>query len=90
MKESVFSFKLYFVGLIDYMLAAVVFWDQLDHGLRTIAAIGVILSTWYLIKKYQSEKKLNDEKTKRERLEQQIKEQELADILLKRNAKANN
>jgi len=81
--DSYFTKKYYIVGLIDYVLAVAAFWEGLDVVLRIVAAVGVIVSTWYLIKKYESESKLNKQKLERERMETQIKEQELASIILK-------
>lgn len=69
MDNSAFNLKYYVIGIIDYLLAVVVFWDNLDHWLRIIAAIGVIISTWYLIKKYKSESELNQLKKEKEKLE---------------------
>lgn len=81
--ESYFTKKYYLIGVIDYVLAVAAFWEGLDLILRIVAAIGVIISTWYLIKKYKSESELNKQKLEREKMETQIKEQELASIILK-------
>lgn len=75
----------YLIAVLDYYFASVAvgIWDGLDHGLRTIAAIGVIITTWYLIKKYRSEKELNDVKKKQIELENQTMEQELYEKIKK-------
>jgi hypothetical protein len=75
MDHSAFNLKYYVIGIIDYLLAILVFWDNLDHWLRAVAAIGVIISTWYLIKKYKSESELNQLKKEKEKLD--IREKEL-------------
>lgn len=83
-EDYVISKKGILIALLDYALAVAAFWDGLDVGLRILAGIGVIISTWYLIQKYKSEKRLNEQRLKKEEFETQIKEQELANLLLKR------
>lgn len=71
------------VYIIDVTLALFTFWDAFDHTLRTIAAIGVVISTIYLIRKHQSEHQVNKEKKKLLEMETQIKAQELYNIIEK-------
>jgi hypothetical protein len=53
---------------------------------RILAAIGVVISTYYLIRKYINESRVLNEKKKLLELERMKKEQELAQII-ERNIK---
>lgn len=79
--------KYYLLYLIDVTFAFLAFWDVLDHSLRTIAALGVIISTIYLIRKHKSEHDVNKEKKRLIEIERQIKEQELYDMMQKNKEK---
>lgn len=65
------------IYIIDVFCAVFTYWDVLDHTLRTIAALGVLVSTVYLILKHRSEHQVNMEKKKLIETEHQIKQQEL-------------
>jgi Co/Zn/Cd efflux system component len=73
--NSVIKFTV--VYIIDVIFAVFTFWDILDHTLRTIAALGVLISTIYLIQKHRSEHQVNKERKKLLEMENQIKQQEL-------------
>lgn len=75
--------KYYIVGFFDYIFAMAAFWDGLALGIRLIAGVCAIIATIYLIRKYHTESELNRERLKREKMETEIKAQELANLILK-------
>jgi len=59
--------KLYIGSLFDILLFSIAAWDGVDHGLRTVSAIGAIVVLVYLIRKYKQDYRLKqlDEEIKR-------------------------
>jgi cell division protein FtsL len=75
-----------FLAVIDIILSVISFLNIFDMVVRILAAIGVVISTYYLIRKYINESRVLKEKKRVLELERMKKEQELAQII-ERNIK---
>lgn len=69
--------KTYLMALLDLLLFSMAAWTELDHVLRTIAAVGAIIVLYFTIKKANKDIELKKAQLRREEIEQSIKEQEL-------------
>lgn len=69
--------KHYLLAMFDLFLFSMAAWDGLDHGLRSIAAIGGIVVLIYTIRKIKRDIDLKRIQHERESVELQIRQQEL-------------
>lgn len=63
-KDLLAIIKIYVGSAFDLLLFSVAAWEGVDHGLRTVSAVGAIVVLVYLIRKYRQDyrlKKLDEE-----------------------------
>lgn len=80
-----FMFKPYTIlaALYDTLVIVFSFTDLIDGTVKVIGLLLAAVVAWYTVTRLQTEIKVNRNRLINERLEQRIKEQKLADSLLK-------
>jgi predicted anti-sigma-YlaC factor YlaD len=85
-REFLADMKFYAVALMQYLWATVVFLSHVEDTLKIIAAILLLISTVYLIRKYRKEAAMIDAKKRLYEMEIEIKHQEMANKMLETKA----
>ncbi|MGB4971500.1 MAG: hypothetical protein WBO32_02515 [Cyclobacteriaceae bacterium] len=75
--------KYYVLASFDLLLFALAAWDGIDHGLRTIAAIGAIIVLYFTIKKIKKDIELKSAMHEREKILLEKEQQELNQLIAK-------